>query len=65
MIKDLISRLGGIESYGILSLLLFISVFAGMVMWSCLLRKPFLNRMARMPLDADPDQPSSESHRDE
>ena len=65
MIKDLISRLGGIEHYGTLSLLLFVGVFISMVVWSCLLRKPFLNRMARLPLENDPEETANESHRHE
>jgi len=65
MIKDLISRLGGIENYGILSLLLFVAVFTAMVVWSCLLRKSHLARMARLPLENDASEPAKENHRDE
>jgi hypothetical protein len=65
MIKDLLSHLGGIENYGILSLLIFFAFFFGMLIWALLLRKPFLNRMAQLPLDDDPDPTCNESHRHE
>jgi cbb3-type cytochrome oxidase subunit 3 len=65
MIKDLLTRLGGIETYGMVSLFLFFLVFVGMLIWVFLLRKPFLNRMARMPLDDESEPLSNESLRHE
>ena len=55
MIQNVLRRLGGIEHYGVLSLSLFVLVFAGIVVWACLQKKKHLDLMARLPLDGDPD----------
>jgi hypothetical protein len=45
----------GVEGYGILSLCLFCVVFTGVFVWAFLQRKSHLDRMARAPLDLEPD----------
>lgn len=64
MIQNVLRTLGGIENYGVLSLCLFALVFAGTVVWAFLQKRAYLDRMARVPLDADPsDLPTGkESH---
>ena len=57
MIQNVLRNLGGIENYGILSLILFLACFVGMLVWVCLLRKPFLKEMSRLPLEGDPEDP--------
>lgn len=51
MIKNVLSDLGGIGIYGVISICLFFTVFCGAVLWTLLLRKPFLNSMSSLPLD--------------
>jgi hypothetical protein len=52
--------MGGIENYGILSLILFFGCFLAMLTWALLLKRPFLKEMSRLPLEADPDDPDNE-----
>jgi hypothetical protein len=51
MIKNILTHIGGIENYGIISLCLFIFVFAGMLIWVFALKKPYLDHMASAPLE--------------
>jgi hypothetical protein len=59
MIKNVLTHLGGVEHFGILSLCLFCLVFTGVLVWAFLQRKPHLDRMARVPLENDSDNPSN------
>lgn len=54
MIEHVLQRIGGIENYGILSIVLFFLFFVGMLAWACRLKKPFLESMASLPLEPDP-----------
>ncbi len=63
MIRNVLEHLGGIERYGILSILLFFACFLGVLIRVCLLKKPFLNHMAARPLEPDSPEPSAEDHR--
>jgi hypothetical protein len=51
MIQNVLRSLGGIENYGIISLCLFVAVFAAMVIWAFLKKRAYLDHMARMPLE--------------
>ena len=51
MIKNVLSDIGGIGIYGVISICLFFTVFCGPVLWTLLLRKPLLNTMSELPLD--------------
>ena len=53
MIQNVVTNLGGIGLYGVLSLCLFCTVFAGVVGWTFVLRRTHLDRMARIPLEDD------------
>ena len=53
MIQKVLSGIGGVEVYGILSVALFFIVFLGVLIWALGLRRPFLDRMSRMPLEVD------------
>lgn len=63
MIQNVIRTLGGIEHYGVVSLLLFAGLFAGVLVWAFLQKKSHLDRMARVPLETEtessPNQQSS------
>ena len=54
MIQNVLQHLGGIENYGVLSMLLFIVAFLGIVVWACRLKQPFLDSMASLPLEPTP-----------
>jgi hypothetical protein len=51
MIQNVLRHLGGIENYGIVSLCLFVTVFAGMLVWAFLRKQAYLQSMARLPLE--------------
>ncbi len=53
MIHNVLRTLGGIEQYGMLSLGLFSFIFVCVFAWACLLRKGHLDRMSRLPLEAE------------
>lgn len=50
MIRNVLSHIGGIEIYGILSILLFFAVFTGMLVWACRLKRSHLESMGELPL---------------
>lgn len=51
MIKNVLTHIGGIEVYGIISICLFFAVFTGALVWAALVRKSFADRMSGLPLD--------------
>jgi len=53
MIKNVLTELGGIGSYGIISVCLFFAVFLGAVALALRHEKTFLDRMSALPLDDD------------
>lgn len=65
MIRNVLEHIGGIERYGILSILIFLACFAGVWVWVILLKKPYLHRMAAKPLEPDSPETSSEETRHE
>ena len=56
MIRDTISHLGGGGLYGVISITLFFAAFVGVLIWAVRLKRPWLNRMARLPLEAGEDE---------
>jgi cbb3-type cytochrome oxidase subunit 3 len=55
MIQNVIRALGGIDHYGVLSLLIFGAVFIGVLVWAATQRKAHLDHMARVPLELEPE----------
>lgn len=53
MIRNVLSHLGGIGLYGVVSVCLFFGVFSVAVLVALLARRPFLNRMSALPLAED------------
>ena len=51
MIQNVLSDLGGVGIYGIISICLFFAFFVGMLLWAALLKQPYLNSMRHLPLD--------------
>ena len=51
MYKDILRSIAGIEVFPLLSLFLFVSVFAIVLLWTSRLDGPRLARLAQLPLD--------------
>ena len=51
MIKNILQDIGGIGIYGVVSLCLFLTVFATALLWTCIQRASFCKRMGALPLD--------------
>lgn len=54
MIKNVLTDIGGIAAYGVISICLFFLVFTGALLWALLLKKPFLKSMSVLPLNDEP-----------
>lgn len=54
MIRNVLESIGGIELYPVISLVLFTTFFAGMIIGVLRMNRNTLARAARMPLDDDP-----------
>lgn len=65
MIQNVLRHLGGIENYGIVSLMLFFACFLGMLVWALLLKKPFLKEMSHLPLDPESEETYAHNHNHE
>lgn len=66
MIRNVLTHIGGVEMYGILSILFFFSFFIGMLVWVFRLRRPHLDTMAALPLQEEAAAVTSDSnHRPE
>jgi cbb3-type cytochrome oxidase subunit 3 len=53
MIKNVLERIGGIENYGIISILLFFGCFVGALIWVFTLKRNYINKMKNLPLEDD------------
>jgi len=51
MIKNVVTSIGGVENFGIISICLFFAVFTGAMIWAASLKKPFLKTMSQLPLE--------------
>lgn len=51
MIRNVLTHIGGIEVYGIISVLLFFVFFSGTLLWAFRLKRPHLEAMGRLPLE--------------
>jgi len=51
MLKNVLTDIGGIGLYGVISVCLFFLVFSGAVLWAFLLRKPYLQAQSQLPLE--------------
>ena len=66
MVQKVLSSIGGVENYGVIAVVLFFVVFLGVLAWALGLRRSYLDRMSRLPLESDdvectplPDEASS------
>ncbi len=51
MIKNVLTDIGGIGIYGVVSICLFFAVFTGALVWSLLLKKADLDARSVLPLE--------------
>ena len=51
MIQNVISDLGGIATYGVISVCLFFTVFTSAMIWAFAQRKALCEKMRLLPLD--------------
>jgi|WetSurMetagenome_2_1015567.scaffolds.fasta_scaffold897905_2 cytochrome c oxidase cbb3-type subunit IV len=51
MIQNVLSRIGGVGIYGVISICLFFAFFVGVLLWTIGLKKSYLNKMRELPLD--------------
>jgi cbb3-type cytochrome oxidase subunit 3 len=61
MVQDVLRALGGVDRYGVVSLLLFLVIFSGVIIWCLGQRKSHLDRMARLPLENELETPTRAS----
>jgi hypothetical protein len=54
MIQQVLSSIGGVGNYGVIAVVLFVVVFAGVLVWTFGLRRPYLDHMSHLPLEVDP-----------
>ena len=62
MIKNVLTEIGQVGVFGVIALAIFFGFFTCMVVWAFCLKKPYLNSMGELPVDAD-DQPMEERKR--
>ena len=50
MIKNVLSDIGGVGLYGVISICLFFAVFTGAILRACLLKRSEVDALAALPL---------------
>jgi hypothetical protein len=60
MIQNVLSNIGGVGLYGVISICLFVATFVAVTIWMLTLRQPYLKRMRDLPLadDSAPARPA-------
>jgi len=53
MIQNVLSRIGGISLYGVVSICIFVAVFVAVVAWILTRRGSYLKSMRELPLEED------------
>ena len=61
MIKNVLTSIGGVENYGIISIFIFFGFFLGVLVWAFGCRKDYIQSMSTLPLDNDPEAPQKNS----
>ena len=51
MIEHVLSGIGGVGTYGVISICLFFAVFVGVLVWTLCLKPSYLNAMRELPLE--------------
>ena len=53
MIKNVLTHIGGVENFGIISISLFFTIFVGMLVWAFCRKRAYLDAMSALPLERD------------
>lgn len=53
MIKDVLTKIGGVGVYGVISICLFFVFFISASIWALRLKKPYVQSMCELPLEDD------------
>lgn len=64
MFRDVLSNLGGLGWYGLLSTLLFFACFIAVVIWVLRIKKPHVDKMKHLPLESDKPATDEEGEKD-
>lgn len=59
MYKEALQQVAGVDRFGIISLLLFLSAFVLVLLWAIRLDRRQVERYSRMPLEPDVESPAS------
>ena len=54
MIELVLSKIGGVRVYGVISICVFFAVFIGVLVWTLGLKHTYLNAMRELPLEDSP-----------
>lgn len=55
MIKNVLSSIGGVEHFGIISICLFFAFFVGAIVWAFCQKRSHLDAMSALPLHPETD----------
>ncbi len=61
MLENVLSKMGGVGMYGVISVILFFAVFVGVLVWMIGLKKSYIEQMRELPLE-DTAGPDSNPH---
>ena len=50
MMQNVLSAIGGVGVYGVISICVFFVIFGSALVWALMLKKPFLEAMSALPL---------------
>jgi hypothetical protein len=63
--RRIIESLGGIGTFGVISVCLFVALFGGSLIWAFRQKKPFLDSMGTLPLqDAPSEKPAANQEKE-
>jgi len=62
MIKNVLTDIGGVGIYGVISISLFFAVFTGALCLTVRMKKAFADRMSALPLDDGETTAKGDSH---
>lgn len=62
MRREVMETIAGIEIFPLISLVIFVTFFAGMFYWVMTVDKSYLDKNSNMPLDEDEPMPDSDSN---
>lgn len=63
MMEKVLTSIGGVGAYGVISICIFISVFVFVIVWMLCLKKPYLQTMRSLPLeDNEVENPDSDKN---